>query len=344
MENYYDILGVERTASQEDIKKAYRKKALEFHPDRGGDETKFKKAAEAYETLSDDQKRREYDIYGNNPNRGGFGGSSFNMEDIFSQFGDIFGGNPFGSFTNQRQRKGSDLRIQVQVTLEDVIFGTNKKIKYKRQYNCSSCQGRGGSDERNCVGCNGTGVRRVTQHTPFGTITQQISCNICGGQGRTIQNQCRTCGGAGTSMKEEVVEINIPRGVANGMSFLMEGYGNHVKSGSPGNLQVLIEEIPHDKFKREGSDLYTEEWISISDAVLGTNLKISTITGDQIIQVYSGCDNDKIYTVPGKGVPRLEGSGQISGIGNLYVRMKVRIPKTLNEEQKNLFQKLREIS
>jgi len=344
MENYYDILGVDRSASQEDIKKAYRKKALEYHPDRGGDETKFKQAAEAYETLSDDQKKREYDVYGKTSNRGGHQSHGFNMDDIFSQFGDIFGSNPFGSFTNQRPRRGSDLRIQVQITLEEIVFGTTKKIRYKRQSTCASCSGKGGTDERHCMGCQGSGVRRVIQHTPFGTITQQISCNMCGGQGKTIQNRCSPCGGAGTTMVEEVVDITIPKGVSGGMSFVMEGYGNHAKMAQPGNLQVVIDEVPHEKYKREGSDLYIDQAISISDAVLGTNLKVSTLLGDHVLQIFAGCDNDKIYTIPGKGVPRMEGSGQISGVGNLYVRMKVTIPKMLNEEQKNLFQKLRDFA
>jgi len=344
MDNYYDILGVTKDSSQDDIKKAYRKKALEHHPDRGGDETQFKKAAEAYETLSDDQKRREYDIYGNDPNRGRYQSQGFNMEDIFSQFGDIFGGSPFGAFTNQRPKRGSDLRIQVQVSLEEVVFGSSKKIKYKRQHNCSNCNGRGGTDERTCLGCNGSGVRRVVQNTPFGTITQQISCNICGGQGRTVQNRCGSCNGNGTISREEVVDVNIPKGVGHGMSFVLEGYGNHIKSGQPGNLQVVIEEIPHETFKRDGADLHMEEWISISDAVLGTNLRINTLSGDYTLQIYGGCEYGKVYTVPNRGVPRMEGTGHIGGNGNLYVKIKVKIPKTINEEQKNLFQKIRETS
>ena len=341
MENYYDILGVDKSATQDDIKKAYRKKALEYHPDRGGDETKFKQAAEAYETLSDDQKRREYDLYGNDPNRGRYG-AGFNMDDIFSQFGDMFG-SPFGAFTNQRPKKGGDLRIQVQVNLDEIIFGTNKKIKYKRQSTCTPCGGRGGTEERMCVGCNGSGVRRVIQNTPFGTITQQITCNMCGGQGRSISNKCNTCQGVGTSSKEEVVDITIPKGVAGGMVFTMPGYGNHVRGGQPGDLQVVIEEIPHNRYKREGSDLYIEEWISITDAVLGTNLKVKTPTGESTVQVFGGCESEKVFTLPHKGVPRLSNNGQIHGNGNLHVKVKITIPKTLNQEQKDIFLKLREL-
>jgi molecular chaperone DnaJ len=344
MESYYDILGIDKSASQDDIKKAYRKKALEYHPDRGGDETKFKKAAEAYETLSDDQKRQEYDMFGGDPNRGRFGGGGFNMNDIFSQFGDIFG-NPFGgAFTNQRARRGGDLRIQVQVTLEEVIQGSTKKIKYKRQTKCEPCNGKGGTDERTCQGCNGAGVRRVIQNTPFGTITQQVPCNICNGEGKTIYNRCPNCNGNGTAPKEELVEVNIPKGVATGMTFNMQGYGNHIRQGTPGDLQVLIEEIPSDIFKREGNDLHSEETISVYDAVLGTNLKIKTPLGESILQIFAGCESGKTYTVPNKGIPRLMQNGQTNGTGNLYVKIKVAIPKILNDTQRELFIKLKEIS
>jgi len=342
MSSYYEILGVDKSASQEDIKKAYRKKALEYHPDRGGDELKFKEAAEAYETLSDEGKRREYDTFGS---RGGRSNSrGFDMNDIFSQFGDIFG-NPFGgAFTNQRQRRGNDLRVQMSVTLEEVLTGTTKKVKYKRQNVCSPCNGKGGTDVRVCTTCGGQGVRTMTQHTPFGSISQTVPCNGCGGQGSTVKNRCGACNGQGTMAVDEVVDINIPKGVASGMSMNMAGYGNHVKDGQPGDLHILIEELPHSRYKRENNTLICEEWISISDAVLGTNLKLQTLHGDSVLQIFGGCESGKTFTIPGKGVPFISRNGYTEGPGNLFVKINVKIPKTLNERQKELFSELKNIS
>lgn len=342
MSNYYDILGVDKNASQDDIKKAYRKKALEYHPDRGGDEVKFKEAAEAYETLSDDQKRREYDMYGGRPP--GQGGRGFNMDDIFSQFGDIFG-NPFGgAFTNQRQRRGNDLRVQMSVTIEEIFTGTTKKVKYKRQHPCAPCNGKGGTDVRTCTTCGGQGVRTVTQHTPFGSISQTMPCNICGGQGRTIVNRCNTCGGSGTVAKDETVDINIPKGVANGMSLNMNGYGNHIKDGQPGDLHVLIDEAPHSRYKREGNNLICEEWISISEAVLGTNLKVQTLHGESTIEIFGGCESGKLFTIPGKGIPMIQRNGYTENPGSLVVKVNVTIPKSLSKRQIEIFNELKTIS
>lgn len=343
MSNYYDILGVDKNASSEDIKKAYRKKALEYHPDRGGDEVKFKEAAEAYETLSDDQKRKEYDMFGSRTNRGS-SQRGFGMDDIFSQFGDIFG-NPFGgAFTNQRQRRGNDLRVQMSVTLEEVLTGTIKKVKYKRQNICTPCNGKGGTNLKTCTGCGGAGVRTITQQTPFGSISQTVPCNICGGHGSTISNRCPHCNGNGTVSKDETVEINIPKGVASGMSMNMSGYGNYIKDGQPGDLHVLIEELPHPRYTREGNTLTCNEWISISDAVLGTNLKLQTMHGETILQIYGGCESGKVFTIPAKGIPFITRNGYTENSGNLFVKINIHIPKTLNERQKELFFELREIS
>ena len=340
MSNYYDILGIDKNASAEDIKKAYRKKALEYHPDRGGDEVKFKEAAEAYETLSDDQKRREYDMFGTRQNRGG-GGRGFNMDDIFSQFGDIFG-NPFGgAFTNQRQRRGNDLRVQMQVTLEEILHGTTKKVRYKRQYVCNTCNGKGGTDVRTCNGCGGAGVRTMTQHTPFGSISQTVPCNVCAGQGQTVVNRCSPCGGAGTIGRDETVDINIPKGVSSGMNLNMTGYGNHVKDGVPGDLHILIDEVPHDRYQRDNNNLICEEWISISDAVLGTNLKVQTLHGESTIQIFGGCESGKVFTVPGKGIPLITRSGYTESPGNLFVKVNVKIPKSLSKQQLDLFTELK---
>jgi molecular chaperone DnaJ len=213
------------------------------------------------------------------------------MNDIFSQFGDIFG-NPFGgAFTNQRPRRGNDLRVQMQVSLEEILTGTTKKVKYKRQHVCSPCNGKGGTDVRTCTSCGGQGVRTMTQQTPFGSISQTVPCNHCGGQGSNITNRCSQCSGSGTVAKDETVDINIPKGVGSGMSLNMNGYGNHVKDGQPGDLHVLIDEMPHPRYKREGNNLICEETISISDAVLGTNLKVETLHGESTLQIFGGCES-----------------------------------------------------
>jgi molecular chaperone DnaJ len=345
--NYYDILGVDKNSSQDDIKKAYRKKAIEHHPDKGGDEARFREAAEAYETLSDDQKRREYDMFGQRPNggnSGGFRGHGFDMDDIFSRFGDMFGGNPFGNFSQKPQsRRGNDLRVQLQVTLEEVFRGTNKKVKYKRNVQCDSCRGMGGTDERGCSGCSGFGRKNVTQQTPFGTISQTMICNQCGGSGREVKNKCGTCNGHGTQQKEEIIDINIPRGVISGMALNLQGQGNHIRGGQPGDLHVLIEEIPHAKFRRESSDIHCEEWITISDAVLGGQFELETLQGHQSVAILPGTESGKVVKISGKGLPTLAGNGQIVGVGNLYIKLNIKIPKLLDEEQTKIFESLRKL-
>lgn len=347
--DYYDILGVSKSATQDEIKKAYRKKAIEHHPDKGGDEAKFREASEAYETLSDDSKRQQYDTYGSGGNPFGgnpFGGGrhqshGFNMDDIFSQFDDIFGGR-YGQ-PRQRQRKGNDLRVQLTVSLEDVIIGCNKKVKYKRQTPCVPCNGKGGNDLKNCLACNGSGQRAVTQQTPFGVITQTVPCNNCGASGQIVSDPCKSCNGDGTVLTDETVDITLPKGVASGMSLSMGGYGNHVRGGQPGDLQILIDEIRHPKFRREGNDLHCEEWISIPDAVLGTRLNIPTIQGDINFDVNVGCESGKVFRMASKGVPVLANDGRNHGIGNLYVTVNVKIPKTVSDEERELYSKLKNL-
>ena len=346
--NYYDILGVDKNATQEEIKKAFRKKAVEHHPDKGGDEAKFKEASEAYDVLSDEQKRRDYDAYGSqggNPFGGGgnpFGryqGHAFNMDDIFSQFGDIFGGR-YGQ-PKQRQRKGNDLRVQLTVNLEEIISGATKKVKYTRQKPCEPCNGKGGSEVKSCLACNGSGQRNVTQSTPFGVITQSAPCNNCGATGQVVSNPCRSCHGAGTQAAEEVVDINLPKGVVGGMSLNMSGYGNHVRGGVPGDLQILVDEIKHPKFSREGNDLHCEEWISIPEAVLGTKINLDFITGQINFDIPQGCESGKVFRMSGKGIPVLTNDGRNHGTGNLYIKVNVKIPKNISQEEQGLYEKLR---
>lgn len=343
--NYYDILGVDNNASIEEIKKAYRKKAIEYHPDKGGDESKFREAAEAYEVLSDDNKRREYDMYGGRkPNHGGFNGHGFSMEDIFSRFGDVFGGNPFGNFNRQApQRKGNDLRVSLKLSLEEIFRGTVKKVKYKRQAPCSKCKGLGGNNEKVCIGCNGFGRRNFTQHTPFGTISQTMNCNECSGTGKQVIDKCNYCNGHGTIDKEEIVEINVPRGIVNGMTMNLQGHGNYIKGGIPGDLQVLIDEMPHEVFRRDGNDIHLDLWINISDAVLGGQKEIKTFYGNQQIAILPGSESGKIIKIHGKGLPIMGQNGQTVGVGNLIVKMNIFIPKNLSIEQTKIFESLRNV-
>ncbi len=344
--NYYDILGVNKDASTDEIKKAYRKKAIEHHPDKGGDEAKFRQAAEAYETLSDDQKRREYDMYGGSPNRGGFQAHGFGMEDIFSRFGDIFGGgNPFGNFSQRPpQRRGNDLRVSLKLTLEEIFQGTTKKVKYKRHNSCPSCNGAGGHGEKTCTGCNGFGRKNVTQHTPFGTISQTLTCNQCNGIGKQTTNNCNSCNGHGVHDKEEIVEINIPRGISNGMTMNLQGHGNYTKGGIAGDLLVNIEEVPHPIFTRDGNNLLMEKVISISDAVLGSNSSIDTFYGELLVNITPGTESGKVITIYGKGLPVLASNGQTVGVGNLVITLKIDIPKQINIEQRKIFETLREFN
>jgi molecular chaperone DnaJ len=344
--SYYDVLGVNRDASVDEIKKAYRKKAIEHHPDKGGDESKFREAAEAYETLSDDNKRREYDMYGGRRqnSNGGFQAHGFSMEDIFSRFGDVFGGNPFGNFNSRPpQRKGNDLRVSLKLSLEEVFKGTQKKVKYKRQNACTTCNGAGGHGERACQGCNGFGRKNFTQHTPFGTISQTMTCNDCSGSGKQVSNKCSACNGHGTTDKEEIVDINIPRGVTNGVTLNLQGHGNYIRGGIAGDLHVHIEEMPHDRFRREGNDLHTDIWITISDAVLGGQKEIDTFYGPQQIAILPGTESGKIIRVHGKGLPSMGSNGQTTGVGNLVVKLNIFIPKNLNVEQTKIFENLRNL-
>jgi molecular chaperone DnaJ len=342
MANYYEVLGVEKGATQDEIKKAYRKKAIEHHPDKGGSEEKFREATEAYDILSDEQKRGEYDAYGSVGGGNRYQGHGFNMDDIFSQFGDIFGGNPFRQ-QQQRVRRGSDLRVQLNVTLEDVIGGSTKKVKYKRKIHCKPCFGKGGTDVKNCIACNGSGQRIMSQQTPFGNIQTAVPCNNCQATGKIISNKCKSCHGEGVVDNEDIVEVNLPRGVAGGMQFEMSGLGNFARDGVAGNLQVFINEIRHNKFSREGADLHCEEWITIPEAVLGRKMSIPTLQGDVNITIDAGCESGRVFTITGKGVPRLSNNGQVGPSGNLHIKVNVRIPKDISMKEKQLYQELQNL-
>lgn len=337
--NYYDILGVDKNATKEEIKKAYRKTAMKYHPDKNqGDkeaEIRFKEASEAYEVLSNDSKKSNYDM-GGNPFSGEQGsGFGYNMEDIFSQFGDIFG-SAFGKkYGRKQKRKGSDLRMRVAVSIEEVLKGTTKNIKYKRKIKCDRCEGKGGKNKTNCNTCNGSGIRNIIQNTPFGQIRQQTTCNDCDGEGTKIKSKCVFCKGEGTKINDQSVEIEIPAGVSDDMRFKMQGFGNYTRDGIPGDLNIIVEELKENYFKREGGDLIIEKEISVIDAIIGSSVSTKTPRGEMSVRVKPGTqDGDKLI-FEGKGVPDLN-----YGLGSLYIFFKINIPKEINLQEKSILEKL----
>jgi molecular chaperone DnaJ len=343
--DYYNILGVDKNASEDQIKKAYRKKAMEFHPDKNPGNTeaeaKFKEAAEAYETLSDPQKKSSYDQFGTggNPFGGGggnpFGGHGFNMDDIFSQFGDIFG-NRYGGQTQRRQSRGGDLRIKVVLNIQDILKGSTKKLKYRRQDKCQPCDGKGGTDVRTCLVCNGAGSRIVVQNTPFGQMRTQTSCPDCQGSGKQISNKCSHCHGDGTTLKEQVVDVEVPVGVSNGMQLKMQGFGNHVRDGVPGDLFIIIEEEQNFTFKRENNNIIVEKTISVIDAICGANISVSTPHGDIPVYVESGTEHGKTIRISGKGIPDIN-----YGLGDLHIKFAIKIPRDIPLDEKMILEKLK---
>ena len=349
--DYYSILGVDKNASEEQIKKAYRKKAMQFHPDKNpGDasaEAKFKEAAEAYDVLSDANKKSNYDRFGSaegNPFGGGFGGGNpfggghgFSMDDIFSQFGDIFGNR--GGGRQRRQARGSDLRIKVVLTIEEILKGCNKKLKYRRHVKCDPCSGSGGTDVRDCLTCGGTGRRMVGQNTPFGQMRTETTCPDCQGSGKIIRNKCHTCHGDGTQVREQVVDVQIPVGVSTGMQLTMQGFGNEIRDGIAGDLQILVEEAQDFSFKREGNNIIVEKTISVIDAICGAHLKVSTPHGDLPIYIEPGTEHGRTMRVSGKGIPDIH-----YGLGDLYVKIAIKIPKSIDLDEKHILEKLKESS
>lgn len=332
--DYYNILGINKNASQEEIKKAFRKKSMETHPDRGGNEEEFRKVSEAYDILSDNDKRSEYDRFGTvEDGKKRFQSHGFSMDDIFSQFSDIFGGNRHQDYNI---RKGQDLRVNVSVTLEDILNGCTKKIKYKRQSPCKPCNGKGGTDPKECPTCKGTGQRVIVQQTPFGIIQQSQPCFDCNYTGKKITNKCKSCNGLGTTLNEEILDINIPAGIFDGSTLKMNGYGNHIIDGIPGDLRIFISEVKHDKFKRDGNNLYTDIWISIPSAVLGTKVEIQTLKENISIDIDPGCESGKIFTFYGKGIPQIN----TNFIGNLYVKVNVTIPKNITDKEFKIYKEL----
>ncbi|UCD62256.1 MAG: molecular chaperone DnaJ [Flavobacteriaceae bacterium] len=343
-QDFYEILGISKNATAAEIKKAYRKKAIEFHPDKNpGDaeaEEMFKKAAEAYEVLSDPDKKARYDQYGHAAfEGGGFGGGGMNMEDIFSQFGDIFGsafGGGFGGFGGfsggQRRMKGSNLRIRVSLTLEEIAHGVEKKVKVKRKKQAA------GVTYKTCTTCNGAGQVTKITNTILGRMQTAATCNSCGGSGQIIDKRPNDADAQGLKVVEETVSIKIPPGVEQGMQLKVSGKGNEAPgNGIAGDLLVAIETKEHPTLKREGDNLHYDLYISISDAILGTTKEIDTVTGQVRIKLEAGIQSGKILRLRGKGITSINGYGT----GDLLVHVNVWTPKELNKEQREFFEKMR---
>ena len=359
--DYYKVLDVDRTASADEIKKAYKKMAIKYHPDRNpGDkeaEEKFKQAAEAYDVLRDPDKRARYDQFGaaGVNGAGGFGGfgggQGMNMEDIFSMFGDIFGGHTgfggfggFGGHAQRRQYKGSDLRLKVKLTLGEIAKGVTKKFKVHKNVCCPDCHGTGcenGSHPETCSTCHGSGHVTRTQRSIFGMVQTQTACPTCHGEGTVIKNPCKHCHGDGVVNGEEIVEITIPAGVAEGMVVNVPGKGNAAKhNGINGDIQVLIEEEPHPEFVRDENDLIYTLLLTVSQAVLGDTVEVPTIDGKARVKIEPGTQPGKVLRLRGKGLPAVQGYGQ--GTGDIVINISVYIPETLTKEERNAFEKIKD--
>ena len=352
--DYYEILEISKGASKEEIKKAYRKQAIAHHPDKNPDdkqaEERFKEAAEAYEVLSDDQKRARYDQYGHAGmgGNGGGGGQHMNMEDIFSHFGDIFGGhfNFGGGGGGGRQggrnvARGANIRVRVKLSLEDIVKGSEKKIKVKKKVSCDKCNGTGAEDSNStatCSTCRGTGQVTRIANTFFGQMQTASVCPSCGGEGKTITKKCTACYGEGIVDGEEVVEIKIPAGVAEGMQLSVSGKGSAARRGGMnGDLLLIIEEEAHEDLERDGTDLIFHLHISIPDAILGNTVEIPTVEGRVKIKIDPGTEAGKILRLRGKGIPDINGGGS----GDLLVQVNIWTPKTVSKEEEKILEKLR---
>jgi molecular chaperone DnaJ len=352
--DYYEVLGVAKDASKDDIKKSYRKLAMQYHPDKNpGDaaaEEKFKEAAEAYEVLNDDQKRSQYDRFGHAGLGGGQGGyTQVNMDDIFSRFSDIFGGgggggSPFesifgggGGRGRQRARgqRGSDLRVKVPLNMEEIYDGVNKKIKLTRFATCETCSGVGSSGAdgyRTCGTCNGSGEIRRQTNVGFFQQMMVSPCPTCQGEGRVIQSACGTCHGEGRTEISEVIDVRIPGGITEGMQITMRSKGNAGKrGGAPGDLIILIEETPHEQFERHGDDVIYELWLNFADAALGTSVEVPTLGGGKTrFKISPGTQSGKIFKLKGKGFPIVNGYGR----GDQLIQAHVWIPQSLSRDEK----------
>ena len=358
--DFYEILGVAKTATTDEIKKAYRKVAMQYHPDRNpGDkaaEEKFKEAAEAYEVLSDADKKAQYDRYGHagvsGQGRGGGGHpGGMNMDDIFSQFGDIFGEDLFGNFFGGGQRggrgqqrsrgvRGSNLRVKLKLTYEEIAKGVTKNIKVKKHVVCTTCSGSGAKDKgsvQSCTTCGGSGQVRRVQNTFLGQMQTVTTCPTCNGEGTTVTAKCGSCKGEGRVYGEETVSIDIPAGVQEGMQMNVSGRGNAgERGGQPGDLIILIEEEPHKELHREGLNVAYELHVSFTDAAFGTQVEVPTIDGRAKIKIPAGTQSGKIFRLKGKGFPAVNSYEK----GDQLVQVNIWTPQHLSSEEKAILEKL----
>ena len=355
--DYYEVLGVSKSADATEIKKAYRKLALKYHPDKNpGDkeaEEKFKEAAEAYDVLSNEEKKRRYDQFGHagvgGAGQGGFGGG-MSMDDIFSQFGDIFGSfggfSGFGGFgggrSARRVNRGTNLRVKVKMNLQEIATGIEKKIKVKKYVACQHCNGTGAKDGKSystCSTCKGSGQVTRVQNTILGAMQTTSTCPTCEGEGKIINEKCTFCNGEGVLMSEEVISINIPAGVGEGMQLSLSGKGNAARRGGVnGDLIALIEEEEHPELVRDGNDLLYNVFIGYPEAVLGETVEIPTIEGKVKVKIEAGTQPGKILRLRGKGLPDVNGYGK----GDLLAKVNVWIPKNLSKDEKKLVEKMKE--
>lgn len=362
--DYYEVLGVSKGASEEEIKKAYKKLARKYHPDMNpGDkeaEEKFKEVNEANEVLSDPEKKARYDQFGFAGVGGAAGGNYQNMstDDIFNMFGDVFsdlfgGGASFGGFSGfggfggnggrgRHVEKGADLRLKVRINLNEVATGVTKKFKINKYVTCPHCHGSGSEDgkKETCSKCNGSGTTYRTMNTMFGRMQTQTQCDACGGTGSVIRNKCKNCGGQGIVKGEEVVEVKIPAGVQEGMVINEKGKGNAARwNGVPGDIHVYIEEEPHPELLRDGQNLQYHLLLDVPTAILGGSAEVPTIDGKVKIKIDPGTQPGKTVRLRGKGLPVVQGYGY--GTGDLIVQIGVYIPENLSREEKDMFEKLR---
>ena len=355
--DYYDILGVSKSATQEELKKAYRKLAVRYHPDKNPDnkeaEGKFKEAAEAYSALSDPEKRQRYDQFGHDGLKqngfgggGGFSGQGMSMDDIFSQFGNIFGdafgGGGFGSFfggntQHRNTNRGADMRVNLRLSLEEIYSGVKKQIKIKRFENCSDCHGEGGKGKHTCPVCHGTGKVRERVNSFFGQMISEKACYQCHGQGTIIDSPCQTCHGEGRVKIEASITIDIPAGVQDGNYMTLSGEGNTGKrKGETGDLIVIFKEQNHKIFTRSGNDVIVTCVITWPQAVLGDEIEVPTLSGKVSFKINSGTDNGKIYRLRGKGLPVLHGHRY----GDQLIQIKIETPSQMDRDEKNLIKEL----
>lgn len=353
--DFYEILGVSRDASDEQIKSAYKRLAIKLHPDKNpGDKTaeeKFKEAAEAYDVLRDSEKRAQYDRFGHaafegpqGGGGGGFQGGFSSMDDIFSRFSDIFGdamfGGMFGGGGGRRggPQKGQDLQVRVRLTLDEIAEGVTKKIKLRRLEECHACHGAGGKGKRTCPTCGGVGQVKQVSQSLFGQMINVVSCPKCGGQGSTFEEACRVCEGSGLERREATVSVQIPAGVAEGNYLTLRGEGNRgPRGGAPGDILVLVEEAEHEMFHRDGQNLYAEARLPFTTAALGGSIRIPTLEGDVDLKIPAGTQGEKVFALRGKGLPGLHGRGK----GDLFVRIQIRVPEKVSGRQKELLEELR---